>query len=288
MPLVRRGLAVAALLFSAPLLARASVGPLEQTGVFALLGGTPKIVSKFWAEHGSGLSATLKVRQFKMDGKTPVLSYTIDMQKVMHLIVIRDDFGTFDHLHPAFDSKTGTFSAPFTKRANHRYFAYADSMPTGVGQQVFRFTIENDGPLSPVKPSLTASPSTSNAGPYAVTLSKTTVAANAPLQLDVTVRRGSAPAQDLTPYLGAAAHWVLIDTATLSYVHVHPAVHGEAMSMGASDMDMPMGGMAAGSKVGAHQQLELPALPAGTYRAWYQFKGAGAQTYTAPFTLSVQ
>jgi len=284
MALVRRFLAVAALLVSAPLLARASVGPLEQTGIFALLGGTPKIVSKFWAEHGSGLSATLKIRQFTMDGKTPILRYTIDMQKLMHLVVIRDDFATFDHLHPAFDAQTGIFSAPFTKNANHRFFVYADSMPKGIGQQVFRFTIESDGPLAPAKPSLTASPVTSKAGPYAVTLAKTTLAANVPLKLDVTVRRGGAPAQDLVPYLGAAAHCVLIDTATLAYVHVHPHERGHAMAM-SSGTDMPMGGIAADARVGANQQLELPALPAGTYKAWYQFKGVGERTYAAAFTL---
>ena len=92
----------------------ASVGPIEQNGVFALIGGAPKIVSKFWAEQTGGLSALLKVRQFEPDGTTPILKYETEMQHLMHMVVVRDDFATFAHLHPAFEPATGTFSQPFT------------------------------------------------------------------------------------------------------------------------------------------------------------------------------
>jgi hypothetical protein len=256
--------------------AEASAGGAHQSGIFALLGGTPKIFSQFWTEHGQGLTVTLQIRQYQIDGKTPILSYDVDMQKLIHLIVVRDDFATFAHIHPTFDATTGIFSQPFTKEANHRYYVYADTTPHGIGQQVFRFTLESDGPPASLQPSLGISPVSTTVGPYTVTLARTTLAASRPQTLDVSVLENGKPASDLHTYLGAAAHAVFINTATLAYVHVHPTVRGATMTMG-------MGGPA-----GPLMQMALPALPAGVYKLWLQFRGAGNQVYTAPFTLLSQ
>ena len=150
------------------------------------------------------------------------------MQMLMHVIVVRDDFLTFEHLHPAFDAATGTFSQAFTKERYHRYYVFADSEPKGMGQQVFRFTLPSDGPImTGMVPSMASTPSI-DAGPYVVTLSATTPAgkhrANArPHHHQKRHRR-----QDLGTYLGAAAHVVFISVPTLTYVHVHPHVAGAA------------------------------------------------------------
>jgi hypothetical protein len=263
----------------------AAAGRIEQAGTFALLGGTPKIVSKFWAQHAQGLTATLKVRQLQTDGKTPILNYDVDMQHLMHLIVVRDDFATFAHYHPAFDATTGTFQQQFTKEPNHRYYVYADSMPHGIGQQVFRFTLESDGSVAATKPPVAASSPDAKAGPYIVILQKTNVPANSPQSLDLTVVSGDDPATDLVPYLGAPAHCVLIDTATLQYVHVHPRLRGEGTPSSKS-MAQQMTGP---QKAGPFMKLDLPALPAGTYKTWVQIAGgAGLKVYTAAFTIAAQ
>jgi hypothetical protein len=270
--------ALAALTLAASLAgaANASVGGARQSGIFALLGGTPKIFSQFWTEHGQGLTVTLKIRQYQIDGKTPILKYDVDMQKLIHLVVVRDDFATFAHIHPAFDATTGTFSQPFTKEANHRYYVYADTMPHGIGQQVFRFTLESDGPPANLQPSLGVSPASTTVGPYTVTLARTTLAASRPQTLDVSISENGKPASDLHTYLGAAAHAVFINTATLAYVHVHPMVRGTSMTMGMAGPAGPL------------MQMTVPGLPAGVYKLWLQFRGAGSQVYTAPFTLLSQ
>jgi hypothetical protein len=257
---------------------RASVGSAHQTGVFALLGGTPKIVSTFWADHAAGLTATINIRQFQLDGKTPILDYDVEMEKLIHLVVVRDDFATFSHLHPAFDTTTGTFLQPFTKSPNHRYYVYADTTPHGIGQQVFRFTIESDGPIANSSPSASASPPSVLAGPYRVTLSATTFPANQPQNLNLTVMKGARPADDLGTYLGAAAHAVFINTLTLAYVHVHP--------MARKSQDAPSGrmDMGASAQAGPFMRMMLPALPPGTYKLWVQFRGANDKVYTAAFT----
>lgn len=258
--------------------ARASVGPAQQTGTFALLGGTPKIVSKFWAVMGPGLTSTLKVQQFPAGSKSPILNYAVEMQRTMHMIVVRDDFATFAHLHPAFNTTTGTFDNSFTKQPNHRYYVYADSTPVGMSQQVFRFTIESDGPLANDKPSLVASPTAAIAGPYTVTLTKTALSAGTPAEIDVTIDKGGHPAGDLGAYLGAASHVVFINTSTLQYVHVHPIAGNATSGKGTIEMNM--------SGTGPHQHMHVPALPAGYYKMWLQFRGAGYKIYTVPFTIA--
>jgi hypothetical protein len=262
-------------------LAHASAGPPEQTGTFALLSGTPKIVSKFWAEMGSGLTSTLKVRQFPIGSTTAILNYDVEMQRTIHMVVIRDDFATFDHLHPDFNTTTGTFSQSFTKQANHRYYVYADTMPHGIGQQVFRFTMESDGPVSAMKPSLVPSAPSATAGPYAIVLEKTTLAANTPQSLDVTVNENGQPAHDLGSYLGEPAHCVFINTSSLAYAHIHPMVrNGNTNAKGPMKMNM--------TGVGPLMDLHVPALPAGTYKLWIQFRGGSYKLYTVPFTIAAQ
>jgi hypothetical protein len=264
-------------------IAVAKPGRVEQTGVFALLGGTPKIVSKFWIDHPNGLSATLKVRQFATDGKTPVLDYDVDMEHVMHMIIVRDDFATFVHLHPDLDTQTGTFWQDFTKEPNHRYYVYADSTPHGIGQQVFRFTLDSAGPVANSQPALTPSARTVSTGPYMVQLSKTTIPADRPRNLHVVVLENGEPATDLGPYLGEAAHAVFINTATLAYVHVHPTVRNKSGKKSEKmNMNAEMGG---GGKAGPFMQMAVPALPAGTYKLWIQFLGGANNLYSAAFTI---
>lgn len=264
-------------------IAWAKAGRVEQSGVFALLGGAPKVLSKFWADHPNGLSATLKVRQFRLDGKTPILDYDVDMEHVMHMIVVRDDFATFAHLHPDFDTQTGTFWQQFSKEPNHRYYVYADSIPHGLAQQVFRFTLESAGPVAKLPPASGPSTPTVPAGPYTVTLSKTMLPANQPKSLNVTVLAGGQPARDLGPYLGAAAHVVFINTSTLAYVHVHPMVRKRNSTNADTSMEMGIG-----AKAGPFMQMKLPALPAGVYKVWIQFVGGADNVYTAPFTILVR
>lgn len=274
-------LALVALFAAVFALAHASAGPPEQTGTFALLGGTPKIVSKFWATMGSGLTSHLNVQQFRIGSTKPILNYSVEMQRTMHMVVVRDDFATFEHLHPAFDTTTGAFVQKFTKAPNHKYYLYADTTPHGLPQQVFRFTMESDGPLAAIAPSLAASAPNAVAGPYTVTLDHTTIGANAPHSLNVTIDKGGRLAGDLGSYLGAASHAVLVNAKTLQYVHVHPMALNPS-SGGKGPIQMNMTG------TGPRQRMDLPALPAGTYKLWLQFRGAQYEIYTVAFTLAAQ
>jgi hypothetical protein len=262
--------------------ARAATVGVEQRGVFALLGGTPRIQSTARSQF-AGASLMLAIRQYRRNG-TALTRYDSDMEMLMHLVVVRDDFREFMHLHPAFDSTTGSFKQTFPVDRSHRYFVYADSTPTGIAQQVFRFMVSRAGSGGSGPPRTgfdeVPSPTTVSAGPYSVVLARTTLQANDPQTLDVTVYKGASPAPDLATYLGAAAHAVFIDTSTLQYVHIHPTPRGaKSMAMGA-DMNMNESAQA-----GPLMTMQVPALPPGTYKLWIQFRGARGAVYVAPFTL---
>ena len=260
------------------------------TGTFALLGGTQRIVARTVVSHPRPNEVSLDVVQSRSPGAPAIDSYALDMTKTMHIVVISDDFRQFMHLHPSFDPNTGRFRETFSVDPTHAYNVYTDSEPKGIGQQVFRFTIPADArsgatkqPLPPRAPS----PSTMNAGPYAVKLARTTLSAGSAQSIPLDITKNGRAANDLQPYLGAAGHAVFINTATLEYVHVHPMVRDgkmdPAMDMGSMDMDDEQ---ESGPIAGPHLLMHVPALPAGTYKLWFQFRG-GSALYVAPFTLAV-
>lgn len=262
----------------------------QQPGTFALLGGTQESTATYWPSNQSGLGETLNVKQFDRSGKLTLTNFRIDMGTTMHFFVIRDDFATFQHYSAANNVTQGSFTHRFVKDPNHRYYLYTDSEPHGLNRQVFRFAVESAGAPQASTPSMTASSTNSAAGPYNVIFSKTTLAAHEPYLMLVVVDRNGSGAHDLSPYLGFAAHMVMINASTLQYVFVHPTLRGQKLNKQQSyTIEQEIGRLAENSQVGPNQQVEIPALPAGTYKVWYEFMGGASEhKYTAPFTIVVQ
>ena len=253
-------------------------------GTFALLDGKPAATAQLNVQAQNG-KHELDLVQTKDGATHPIVHYTVDMTQLMHIVIVRDDFATFIHEHPEFNAHTGHFTLDVALSPNHRYYVYADSEPAGIGQQVFRFTLEpgSAAPSAPA-PSTTPSPTKAAAGPYTVALSATTVQANHPVTLHATVTRNGQPATDLHPYLGAAAHVVFVNTSSLDYVHVHPTLPGQSMDMSGTGA-MDMSGMK--PEAGPKMLLHVPPLPAGTYKVWVQFRG-GSSLDVAPFTIDAR
>lgn len=254
-----------------------AVSATAATGSFALVGGTQHSYARAVVTRHGADAVSLSITQSSRPGGPAIRSYQLDMTKLMHMIAISDDFQQFVHVHPSYDRKTGTFRQTLDVSPNHAYTVYVDSSPKGIGQQVFRFAIPAAAgtPVARTPAGVsTPSPQTMSAGPYTVKFARTTLPANAKEMIALDILKGTQPAHDLTPYLGAAGHAVFINTSTLGYVHVHPAIASEAMDMNES----------APAKAGPHLMMHVPPLPAGTYKLWFQFQAAGS-VYTVPFTL---
>lgn len=265
-------LALAALWALAALPAQASQTAALQSGSFALAEGRAQVTSQL-RERPSGDRTRLEFEQFETGSSRLITRYDVEQTKLMHLVVIRDDFQGFMHVHPSL--KDGRFSIALPLTAGHAYYAYADTTPTGLSKQVFRFTI---GKRNAPAPSFRAA-NVSAAGGYETRLSTVEPEPGKPVYIEATISRSGKIVTGLRPYLGAAAHAVLVNVKTLDYVHVHPMAM--SFSHATDDMEMP-----ASATFDGRMKLMLPALRPGTYRLWLQFQ-APTGLVAAPFTLLV-
>lgn len=254
-------------------------------GTFALADGHARIASQMHVT-GNGTN-DLDIMQFARGSTVPIVHYDLDATKLLHLVIVRDDFGSFAHLHPTF-TPNGHFHLRVALASGHRYYAYVDTQPHGLGQQVFRFELKAGAPPRHLDTTVARSLPYTYAGPYGVRVGTTHLAAGAGHEVPVTITRGGALAGDLHPYLGAAAHCVFINTASLTYVHVHPTpgTSGTGGMHAHSGMHMPemMPALAKNARLDGRMTLHVPPLRAGAYKMWLQFAGKGG-VFVAPFTF---
>jgi len=150
-------------------------------------------------------------------------------------------------------------------------------------------------------------------GRYAARFDRFELRAGQESQLGLRLLRDGKPAPDVTPFLGVAAHAVFINSADLTYVHVHatpaaaPGTGGTGAPMqrdfagtttaptvghqGMAGMEMPDGGampppLRLGARVPPDLTLHVLAPKAGTYLLWIQFT-AGGKVRTMPFVVAV-
>jgi hypothetical protein len=218
----------------------------------------------------------------------PVAKYDSDLGKAMHVIAISEDFSVFIHHHVdhVIDG-TGQVRIRFPKPA--LYHIYVDAMPHALGQQVLRFDLPvGDAPAAqPLKlsPGILAA----DTGPFQVTFDSLDLTAGEPSMLTLHIAENGKPAKDLKPYLGVAAHVVLISADSLDYVHVHPMAMD---AMGGHEMaGHTMPGMAMPhdppAAVSPDMMLHLAVPKPGLYKLWVQFDG-GRTLYTVPFVATAR
>jgi hypothetical protein len=260
-------------------------------GTFALAGGTAKARAFLGVRPSGATSARLAFSIDALAEHQKLSDFDVEMTQRMHVIVISDDFRHFEHLHPAL-RPDHRFEVPVEVPALGRYEIYADTSPHGLGQQVFRFSVPF-GSTKRQSPDLTPTPRTVTLGRYSVTLDGLQLAAGKSTMLVVKITKDGAPATDLHPYLGGAAHAVFINARTLSYAHVHPMQGAPSMPMRGA-MSMPMqdamsmpepAELPDGARLDSTLNLHVVSPSRGTYKLWLQFRG-GTQLYVAPFILT--
>jgi len=257
----------------------------EYAGTFALQGGAPVIVMHLDLVRGaSPLDARLDVWATRRDGTAPLTRYDTTHTKKIHLVVVSDDLSSFMHVHPAL--RGGHFVEELHVPRAALYHVFADVTPTGIGQQVYRFDVPfGSAGRTPIAASLPSR--TANAGPYRVTLDTSMLQTTRITAIGVSIDKDGIPARDLTAYLGAPAHAVLVHPADWTYLHVHPTEATDAMagmsgSHGMAEVDLP-----ATAAVGPTMMLHVNARERGAYRCWLEFRGGGS-VYDAAFNLNAR
>lgn len=203
--------------------------------------------------------ATLEFVVTGADGN-PLTAYDANHERDLHLIVVRDDLGSYQHVHPTIDGD-GTWTTQLDLSAPGRYRAIADFTPTATGEATtLSVDLTVDGEPA-AAPELAVSSVTEVDG-YEVEIVGDAVAGRES-ELAFTVRRGGAPVADLQPYLGADGHLVALGVADLDYLHTHPL--GDA-----TDGTVRFG-------------TTLPA--AGNYRLYLEFRHDDV-VHVAPFAIT--
>ncbi|MEU4454023.1 hypothetical protein AB0F44_22010 [Nocardioides sp. NPDC023903] len=208
-------------------------------------------------------SATLRFRILGTDHE-PVTRFETAHGKLLHLIVVRRDLATYEHLHPVM-ADDGTWSVTADLAAAGTYRVFADFRPATeaegltLGQDLFVA-----GPYEPE--TLPPAAAISTVSPYEVNLDGHLVAGQTS-RLTLTVTRDGEPVTDLEPYLEAYGHLVALRDGDLAYLHVHPeGAPGDGRTDPGPEITF---------------SAEVPS--AGTYRLFLDFKHAG-EVRTAAFT----
>lgn len=196
----------------------------------------------------------------------PVTQYTESHEKLLHLIVVRNDLADFQHVHPVLDAN-GTWRVPVNLSRAGDYRVFADFTPADGPALTLGANVHVAGRYDPQP--LPAVAAATEVDGYTVTLSGTPEV-NESSMLTLTVGRSGKPVTDLQPYLGAYGHLVALRGSDLAYLHAHP-------------MGEPGDGVTpAGPEISFHTTFPS----SGDYRLFLDFRHQGA-VRTAEFTVSI-
>ena len=236
---------------------------------------TPSSNSFKWrvdpASPVAGAPFTINYEVRDPSGKT-VRKFDIVHEKLTHLIVVSDDLGFFEHIHPEWRDDHFEVKTSVPHAGNYR--AFADVTPSGGKQVISRsaFTVGGGNPL-PARPLAIDSNLTKEFAGLRVTLVPDTVPLHAGKAVMMTFRLtdtvSGQPVRDLDRYLGAFGHCTIISQDTERFLHTHP-------------MDERAGVARGGPDVVFH--TSFPA--AGLWKIWAQFNWHG-KIITAEFVVSV-
>ncbi len=243
--------------------ARAAI--LQQTGQYALAQGKPQIVSRLSLINGRNGLQTLVLAQYAPHSTAPLTRYVLTEGEPLHIVIVRDDFQSFGHVHPQM-AQNGVFRVPYLLERGHRYYAYVASQPVATPEQAFRFVLQTSAPPHRLTATIAApSKNSVNVGPYIVS-SVGRIPEHTKSWFGIHIVHNGRPWGGTVAYHNADMDAVLINVATLQFAQVDGfATQG----------------------ICCDYQMRMPALPRGLYRMWLQFDD-GKAVYTAPLTFAAR
>ena len=242
-----------------------------QTGQYALPQGKPLIVSRLSLNKGGDLV----VSQYAPGARQPITActshapasktpcYVLTEDEPVHVILVRDDFNGFSHVHPQLQG--GVYSIHVSLEPRHRYYAYVASQVSGMPEQIFRFVVQPAVKPAHVTATAIKPAAKTTAGPYQVALDQPRLRAGKPQVLNADITHDPR-SPGVAPYHVAWVRAILVNTSSLTFGHVDGAID---------------------RGICCEYALRMPALSKGLYKLWLQFDD-GSAIYTAPFTFAAQ
>lgn len=172
-----------------------------------------------------GKKAGLKFKVFNESTGELIKEFDLNQEKIMHLVIIGENFDYFDHVHP--DLNNGVFSIDYVFPKYGKYRIYADFMPKGSGEQYRAFQVNVGNTDAKPKFDLVFAESSSSGDLTAKIILPKNVSAKRLSEgkdfigVRITDKKGN-EVKNIGTYLGAFGHLVMINSQTYEYVHVHP------------------------------------------------------------------
>lgn len=212
----------------------------------------------------------------------PITELPVDHERQMHLIAVSRDLEEFQHIHPE-SGPGGDFAVTAEFPEAGTYVLY-DEFKRGEQTVVDRRELDVGGGGGEASLSPDTEPKT--AGGLTVSLeAPDEIRAGQEATFIYTVEKeGGSPADDLEPYLGAAAHVALVSEDTREFAHTH----GEDVNGGSGEVsesgghEHGGGGQTFGPKISFTHTFEED----GAYKVWAQFNHHG-EVVTVPFVVEV-
>jgi len=231
----------------------------------------------------------------------------LDHGHLMHLFLVRTPgLDRIWHLHPE-RTEHGTFEENLPSVEAGRYQVFADI----VGQYGFPWTLvgtiempnvagpaaggdDSEGIATPITPSSDTTTSLLADGTEVIwERDAAPLKANVPMTLKFEVKdQSGAPANDLEPYMGMAAHAEIIRDDLSVFAHIHPSGSAPMAAMMMASADTPGSSAMRDMKMPTEKIAPEISMPygfpkPGLYRIFLQFKRAG-RIETASFDTHVQ
>jgi Cu+-exporting ATPase len=196
----------------------------------------------------------------------------------MHLILTRDDLGTFDHIHPQPTGTPGVFTVTTRFETAGEYTAHLEFRRRGQMTDVLArhdLTVAGTAPApAPVPEDDVRSHVTAD---VRIDLHGDAVLVDqSDLHFEFSDAETGEPIEDLQPYLGAAGHVAVISADGTEFAHQHAETTD---SQGRPVLAVP--GTRFGPDLGLHVRFDQP----GAYRLFAQFRLADGSVITAPFVV---
>ena len=237
--------------------------------------------STFPKEINQMQAATLEFAFKNTEGKP--LKLEVEHEKLVHVIVINDDFTIFSHIHPE-DSKLttnemkdkGLFAINYTFAKSGRYIV-GINFAANSKDYTKKFYVDAAGiKKENSKKDLSAKKIFGN---YSVNLSYSKITAGKPVALKYYFEKDNKPLEDMEPYLGAAMHVVIVKDDLTDFMHTHAMVGmGGMMDMNTS-MNMNMD-MKVPSKFGPNLEVDAEFPEKGLYHIFAEFRHNGKVVLT--------
>lgn len=197
--------------------------------------------------------------------RSTVRAFTIVHERPMHLFIVGHSLEFFAHEHPAPQSD-GVFLIDVALPAPGPYMAIAEFLPEGGTPQTFQQMFTTGEAFGrPASPAVDLAAKTVDGVRVSIDASQIRAGDTRPLVIKIEDAATGTPVTDLEPYLGAAAHLLIVPVDLTEAVHGHP------------DEQFREAGI-----------TFTPLVPrAGRYKTWIQFQRAG-RVSTASFVIDVQ